>query len=54
MRTGIGSKVGKILQTFLGVIYIFPNHQWSFRNDYAIVIFALSNAEFDYGMGEGV
>ena len=25
-----------------------------FRNDYADVIFALSNAEFDYGRGEGV
>ena len=24
------------------------------RNDYANVIFALSNAEFDYGRGEGV
>ena len=25
-----------------------------FRNDYANVIFALSNAEFDYRKGEGV
>ena len=25
-----------------------------FRNDYGNVIFALSNAEFDYGRGEGV
>ena len=25
-----------------------------FRNDYANVIFAQSNAEFDYGMGRGI
>ena len=38
------------------VIHILRNHQgggW-FRNDYAYVIFVLSNAEFDYGKGEGV
>ena len=40
----------------LGVIHILRNHQrgGGFRNDYAKVIFALSNAEFDYGRREGV
>ena len=40
---------------FLGVIHILRNHQGGggFRNDYANVIFALSNAEFDYGRGRG-
>ena len=40
----------------LGIIHILRNHQGGggFRNDYANVIFALSNAEFDYGRGEGV
>ena len=41
----------------LGVIHILRNRQGGeggFRNDYANVIFALSNAEFDYGRGEGV
>ena len=41
----------------LGVIHILRNHQggWGFRNDYANVIFALSNAEFYYGSkGEGL
>ena len=40
----------------LGVIHILRNQQGGggFRNDYANVIFALSNAEFDYGRGEGV
>ena len=39
----------------LGVIHILRNHQGGggFRNDYANVIFALSNAEFDYGRGRG-
>ena len=40
----------------LGVIHILRNHQGGgggFRNDYANVIFALSNAEFDYGRGGG-
>ena len=38
-----------------GVIHILRNHQGGggFRNDYADVIFALSNAEFDYGRGRG-
>ena len=37
----------------LGVIHILRYHQGGggFRNDYANVIFALSNAEFDYGRG---
>ena len=45
-----------ILQIQLGVIHILRNHQGGggFRNDYANVMFALSNAEFDYGRGEGV
>ena len=46
----------KILHLWiLGVIYILRNHQGGggFRNDYANVIFALSNAEFDYGRGWG-
>ena len=36
-----------------GVIHILRNHQTGegFRNDYADVIFALSNAEFGYGRG---
>ena len=37
-----------------GVIHILRNHRGEgkgFRNDYANVIFALSNAEFDYGRG---
>ena len=40
----------------LGVIHILRNHQGrgGVRNDYANVIFDLSNAEFDYGRGEGV
>ena len=40
----------------LGVIHILRHHQgggW-FRNDYAYVIFALSNAEFDCGLEEGI
>ena len=42
-----------------GVIHILRNHQGGgegggFRNHYANVIFALYNAEFDYGRGEGV
>ena len=39
-----------------GIIHILRNHQGGrgFRNDYANVIFALYNAEFDYGRGEGV
>ena len=39
----------------LGVIHILRNHQreGGFRNDYANVIFALSNAEFDYGCRKG-
>ena len=40
----------------LGVIHILRNNQRGggrFRNDYATVIFALSNAEFDYGRGGG-
>ena len=41
------------LPVTLGVIHILRNHQGGggFRNDYANVIFALSNAEFDYGRG---
>ena len=42
---------------FLGVIHILRYHQGGgggFRNDYANVTFALSNAEFDYERGEGV
>ena len=47
-----------ILQIQLGVIHILRNDQGSkgeggFRNDYANVMFALSNAEFDYGRGRG-
>ena len=40
----------------LGVNRILRNHQGGggFRNDYANVIFALSNAEFDNGRGEGL
>ena len=39
----------------LGIIHILRNHQGGggFRNDYANIIFALSNAEFDYGRGRG-
>ena len=39
---------------FRGHSHILHNHQGGgggFRNDYANVIFALSNAEFDYGRG---
>ena len=40
----------------LGTVHILRNHRGGegFQNDYANVIFALSNAEFDYGRGEGV
>ena len=34
--------------------YVITKGEGGFRNDYANVIFALSNAEFDYGRGEGV
>ena len=34
--------------------YVITEGEGGFRNDYANVIFALSNAEFDYGRGEGV
>ena len=39
----------------LGVIHIVCNYQGGgeFRNDYTNVIFALSNAKFDYGRGGG-
>ena len=43
-----------LLFFLLGVIHILRNHLGGggrFRNDYATVIFALSNAEFDYGRG---
>ena len=41
---------------YIGVIHILRNHRGGggVRNDYANVIFALSNADFDYGRGEGV
>ena len=49
-KSTFGSKKkGRICQ---GVIHILRNHQGGggrFRNYYATVIFALSNAEFDYG-----
>ena len=50
----VGVRVQK--NSGLGIIYILRNHQGvgGFWNDYANVIFALSNAEFDYGRGEGV
>ena len=34
--------------------YVITKGEGVFQNDYANVIFALSNAEFDYGRGEGV
>ena len=40
----------------LGIVHILRNHQGGeggLWNDYANVIFALSNAEFDYGRGRG-
>ena len=46
-----------MIKKSIGVIHILRNHQGGggrFRNDYATVTFALSNAEFDYGRGEGV
>ena len=45
----------KVSDSRLGVIHILCNHQGGgeFRNDYANVIFALSNAEFDHRRGEG-
>ena len=33
--------------------YVIAKGEGVFRNDYANVIFALSNAEFDYGRGGG-
>ena len=47
--------INKIVLFCYGIIHILRNHQggggvW---NDYANVIFALSNAEFDYGRGGG-
>ena len=41
--------------TGLGTVHILRNHQggWGFRNDCASVIFALSNAKFDYRGGRG-
>ena len=46
----------RVLYSLYGVIQILRNHQGGgarFRNDYATVMFALSNAEFDYGRGRG-
>ena len=39
----------------MGVIHILRNHQGGggFRNDITNVIFALSNAKFDYRRGRG-
>ena len=37
-----------------GHSHITQSPRGGFRNDYANVIFALYNAEFDYGRGEGV
>ena len=39
----------------LGIIHILRYHQGGegFRNDYANVIFAVSNIEFDYERGRG-
>ena len=56
-KKGIGKGWWRRGLCTLGVIHILRNHQgggWGFRNDYANVIFALSNADFDYGRGEGV
>ena len=55
-RLSIECFTGLLYRLNLGVIHILRNHQGGgvFRNDYANVIFALSNAEFDYGRGEGV
>ena len=33
---------------------IAKGERWGFGNDYTNVIFALSNAEFDYGRGGGL
>ena len=50
----IPEQVQKIITS--GVIHILRNHQGGggFRNDYTTVVFALSNAEFDYGRGRGL
>ena len=34
--------------------YVIPKGEGGFRNDYANIIFALSNVEFVYGRGRGI
>ena len=36
------------------MLYVIPKGEGGFRNDTTNEIFALSNARFDYGRGEGV
>ena len=52
----IGINISRFILFQYGVIHILRNHQGGggFPNDYANVIFALSNAEIDYGRGRGL
>ena len=44
----------RFFRTLKGSFTYYVITKGGVRNDYANVIFALSNAEFDYGRGEGV
>ena len=50
----VSDVVNKFINKGSFTYYVITKGEGGFRNDYAYVIFTLSNAEFDYGRGEGV